>query len=245
MSTPFYNVYNLSYNSNEVMKLANQMQKFKIKLRKTTKVDGDYYIFDFEKPEDMIFKEGQYGVFYHIDKDVEGRKMRAFSIASCFDENCILTAMKITDDPSDFKKKMLDLEEGSEMLFVGPTGKFTLEEDHNAVFIAGGIGITPIRGLIRQMELLGYDKTCELIYSEADEIYPFKEDFDSIEFINSHYEYTIKGTTDRILEMSSKYQNESYYYVSGSPGFITAIKEQLVSNGILNDHIKFDRFSGL
>ena len=223
--------------------MANEMEKFVIELKEVSVIE-DYYIFDFLAPSGIKFIEGQYGVFMHIDKDIEGRKVRAFSIASSVNENVFKVGTKIPENPSDFKVKMRDLEIGETMMFNGPMGNFTLEKGFDSVFVGGGIGITPIRGLLRQAEELKLNNDTVLIYSEARSIYPFKEEFDKMDLTEIYYKNNVENTKVAIDNASLKYLNNAFYYISGSPGFITGIKEQLLNNGIELTNIKFDRFTG-
>jgi len=224
--------------------MSDEIKKYEIELSKVSIVGDDYYIFDFLVPKGIEFMEGQYGVFVHIDKEILGRKIRPFSIASSKDENTFKFGLKIIKEPSDFKAKMRDLKIGEKMFFNGPMGGFTLEEEFDCVFIAGGIGITPVRGIIKQIEHQKLKKEVDLIYSESRGIYPFKNDFDSLSFVNTYYESTFDNTKTKIDFVARKHLNNAFYYVSGSPGFISGIKEQLVDNGINIENIKFDRFVG-
>lgn len=224
--------------------MADEMKKYVIELMDTSIIGDDYYVFDFKIPEGIAFKEGQYGVFVHVDKKIEGRKVRAFSIASSKSEKVFKMATKIIKNPSDFKVKMRELKIGDTMTFNGPMGSFILEEEYHRVFIAGGIGITPIRGMLKQIEKLNLNKEAVLIYSEPRKIYPFKEEFDNMNFLEKHYKNNVENTKLAIEQVSQKYLNEAYYYIAGSPGFVGGIKEQLMNKGVDEKHIKFDRFSG-
>ncbi len=224
--------------------MADEMKKYEIALKAVQKVGEDYYLFDFTVPKELKFKAGQYGAFLHVDKEVEGKKVRAFSIASTPNEAVFKVGTKIIDVPSDFKKKMLELKVGDLMSFTGPMGKFLLKEKTNSIFIAGGIGITPIRGLIKQLEEQKTKEEAVLIYSEARGIYPYKAEFDNLTFLDSYYETTREKTKAIIDQVSLKYVNNANYYVAGSPGFVQGIKEQLLSNQVLESNILFDRFPG-
>jgi len=224
--------------------MADEMKKYVVELEKVSIVGDDYYIFDFKIPKGITFKEGQYGVFVHVDKEIEGRKVRAFSIASSNNEDVFKIATKIIENPSDFKIKMRELKIGDTMTFNGPMGSFILKEDFHSVFIAGGIGITPIRGILKQIEELSYNKESVLIYSEPRNVYPFKEEFDNMYFLDKHYKNNVENTQEAIVLALDKYANKAYYYIAGSPRFVGGIKEQLMNNGIGEKNIKFDRFSG-
>jgi len=224
--------------------MSDEIKRYMLKLKKTTKVGEYYYIFDFEKLEDIVFIEGQYGVFMHVDKEIEGRKVRAFSIASSNNEDTFKIATKIVEEPSSFKAEMLKLKPGDYMAYNGSMGSFTLDKEKLGVFIAGGIGITPIRGILNLIKDMNLDLECHLIYSEPREIYPFKEEFDDMENVIGHYISTVRDTKEAIYNTSLKYQNNAIYYLAGSPSFVKSITEQLAENGINNSNMKFDRFNG-
>lgn len=222
--------------------MSEEMKEYKISLL-SKDVIGDYYIFNFKKPTELQYKEGQYGIFMHVDKIIEGRKMRAFSMVSSADETVLTIATKIVKEPSDFKAKMLLLNEGEFMSYTGPTGNFTLENDEGAVFIAGGIGITPIRSLLHEIDVKKRKIDVTLIYSEAAGVFPFEEELKAMN-IKSFYQTTASATKEAVLKVSSEKKNDVFYYMSGSPGFVSGIQDLLISNGVLKERIKFDRFNG-
>jgi ferredoxin-NADP reductase len=224
--------------------MSDEMKKYFLVLRNVEKVGEDYYVFDFDMPKDIQYTEGQYGVFMHVDKQVEGRKVRAFSVASSTNETYFKVGTKIVAAPSDFKAKMLELKPGDQMTFDGPMGSFTLEKDYHVVLIAGGIGITPIRSIIKQIEHSKLHKAVELVYSEPRDMYPFKDDFDQLDFLDVQYANSVENTKMAIADVTKKYLNSAFYYISGSPSFVSGISEQLREYGIETSHIKFDRFNG-
>ena len=147
-------------------------------------------------------------------------------------------------EQQEFKKKMLELDTGDSMTFDGPMGSFVLNDEMDCVFIAGGIGITPIRGILAQLVDKHGSKKVELIYSEPREIYPFKKEFDKMTFVKKYYKSNIENTKETIDKVSFKCLNKAIYYIAGSPGFVGGVKEQLLNNGVKNNNIIFDRFNG-
>lgn len=208
------------------------------------KVGDDYYIFNFEMPQGIVFKEGQYGAFKHVDKEIEGRKLRAFSYASGSKESVFKVGTKIGENPSDFKAKMLELNKGDKMTVDGPMGDFLLEEDHNAIFLAAGIGITPMRGFVKQIESINYTKEAILIHAEHRQFYPFKDEFDKVDFLEVKYEKTGENMKSTAALMGAKFKNDAYYYVSGNPGYVSAVTSILQGEGVDSKQIKFDKFTG-
>ena len=208
------------------------------------KVGDDYYIFNFDMPEGIVFKEGQYGSFKHVDKEIEGRKVRALSYASGINEKIFKIGTRIIEKPSDFKAKMLELQPGDKMTVDGPLGDFTLEADYNSVFLAAGIGITPIRGLLKQLEGLNYTKEATLVHAEHRQFYCFTDDFSKMKNVNVKYEKTGENMKSTAAIMGAKYKNDAFYYVSGNPGYVTAVTSILQGEGVDPKQIKFDKFTG-
>ncbi len=127
------------------------MAKYQSKLIEKRELAAGVMAFRFEKPDDFLFKPGQ-----HVDiileelTDVDERGAgRDLSIASAPHEPWIEIATRI--GPSRFKQALRDLSDGSAVLLKGPGGDFMLHGDHarSAVFLTGGIGITPVRSILR------------------------------------------------------------------------------------------------
>ena len=224
--------------------MSEEMKRSVLTLINKEKVGDDYFVFNFEMPIGLTYKEGQYGAFKHVDKDIEGRKVRAFSYASASNEKVFKIGTKIVENPSDFKAKMLDLKPGDTMTVDGPLGDFTLEENENSVFLAAGIGITPIRSLLMRMKEIDYKKEATLVYAEHRQFYCFTDDFSKMSNVFVKYEKTGADMKATALSMGSKYKNDAYYYISGNPGYVTAINTILQDAGVDQKNIKFDKFTG-
>ena len=177
----------------------------------------------------------------HVEKNITKRKVRAFSIASSVDEEFLKIGTKIIEDPSVFKCILRDFKSGDFLTIDGPMGNFTLEENLPAIFIAGGIGITPIRSILMHIHDKGFKFPMKLIYSEPRKIYPFVEEFKNIDGLEILLANTKESTQ---LLIQDNISSEAFFYVSGSPSFITGVKEQLEKLGIQTDRIKYDRFNG-
>jgi ferredoxin-NADP reductase/nitrite reductase/ring-hydroxylating ferredoxin subunit len=75
--------------------------------------------------------------------------IRHFTISSSPTENFIMFSTRIRDSP--YKKRLSNLEEGAKVKVRGPEGQFVLHQDYSkpAVFLSGGIGVTPFRTMIK------------------------------------------------------------------------------------------------
>src|SRR5918999_1446312 len=139
---------------------------FNLRLLEKQKVDGtDIMSFKFAKLDEegqqqqqgqngkkqLEYSAGQFAFFDigGVYNDPEG-PIRHFTITSSPTEDFIMISTRIRDTP--YKKRLSSLEENTTIVKVrGPEGKFTLHEDHSkpAVFLSGGIGVTPFRSMIK------------------------------------------------------------------------------------------------
>src|SRR5215216_4466084 len=144
--------------------------QFNLRLLEKQKVEGtDIISFKFAKQEEegqqeqqqqqqaqngkrqLEYSAGQFAFFDigSVYNDPEG-PIRHFTIASSPTEDFIMISTRIRDTP--YKKRLSSLEEDTTIVKVrGPEGKFTLHENYSkpAVFLSGGIGVTPFRSMIK------------------------------------------------------------------------------------------------
>jgi ferredoxin-NADP reductase len=201
------------------------------------------FVFSMEKP--FSWKAGQHGIFYFPKTKVVGKWWRAFSVASVPSEGVMRIATVIKEDPSDFKRNLLLLRPGDKLNMHGPFGEFhTNPATKHIVGIAGGIGITPFRALIKSIAD-GIDKQTKLtlIYSAAT-AHTFKTEFDAL-LPHSQIEIVYAKTPDEVTShldvLIKAYKNGATYFLSGAPGMIEALRKKLKENGIkkiVNDSFK-------
>src|SRR5262245_11042654 len=128
------------------------MSTYTVKLKGRQEVAEGTMAFHLEKPAGFQFKPGQYinvTLINPRETDDEG-STRSFSIASAPFEEDLVVATRMRDTA--FKRVFKTLSVGSEIRISGPWGSFTLQADESrpAVFLVGGIGITPFRSIILQ-----------------------------------------------------------------------------------------------
>jgi ferredoxin-NADP reductase/Na+-translocating ferredoxin:NAD+ oxidoreductase RnfD subunit len=100
------------------------------------------------------FAPGQYLEWTLADEKTDGRgNRRTFTIASSPTEPDVHLGVRFYDPSSSFKKRLLALEPGDTIVAGHLAGDFTLPRDpsEKLVFIAGGIGITPFRSMVKYM----------------------------------------------------------------------------------------------
>jgi len=133
--------------------------QLELTLLEKDKVEGtDVTSFKFSKQSDqgqdktplLNYTAGQFAFFDigGVYNDPKG-PIRHFTISSSPTENFIMFSTRIRDSP--YKKRLSTLEKGTKVKVRGPEGQFVLHHDYSktAVFLSGGIGVTPFRTMIK------------------------------------------------------------------------------------------------
>jgi ferredoxin-NADP reductase len=219
--------------------------------------------FHFEKPTGFDFKPGQSADLTlpnPPETDAEGN-VRTFSIASAPFEDQLMFATRMRDTA--FKRSLKKMPLGTVVKMDSAMGSFTLHKNSAkpAVFLAGGIGVTPFSSIVRQADHDRAPHKLYLFYSNRrPEDAPFVEVLQNLEKTNPQFRFiatmtemrrskkTWNGETGRIdQEMLSKYLNElrgPIYYVAGPPALVSGMRKMLVASGVDEDDIRSDEFSG-
>ena len=219
--------------------------------------------FHFEKPTGFDFKPGQSADLTlpnPPETDAEGN-VRTFSIASAPFEDQLMFATRMRDTA--FKRSLKKMPLGTVVKMDSAMGSFTLHKNSAkpAVFLAGGIGVTPFSSIVRQADHDRAPRKLYLFYSNRRrEDAPFVEVLQNLEKTNPQFRFiatmtemrrskkTWNGETGRIdQEMLSKYLNElrgPIYYVAGPPALVSGMRKMLVASGVDEDDIRSDEFSG-
>ncbi|NYF26073.1 FAD-dependent oxidoreductase [Sporosarcina sp. JAI121] len=214
----------------------------------SNKESEDVYSFLFEKEKDLTWKAGQHGLFTITHKKIKS-PIRPFTIASAPSENMVRLTMRISDQPSDFKKAMLELKQGMHVKMSGPVGGFYLKDNSPSLLIAGGIGITPFRSIVKQVEAEenGQDNKIHLLYLDSNRSFIFKDELDGIAD-NTSVEVTYLDSRDELHQEIDKftnlYLNSGKYYIAGPKSMVDAMSTYLLNNNIPKRNIKKDAFSG-
>jgi ferredoxin-NADP reductase/nitrite reductase/ring-hydroxylating ferredoxin subunit len=110
----------------------------------------DIRTFKFAKNEYLEYKAGQFAFFPldSVNNDSRG-PVRHFSLASSPTEDVLIISTRIRDSP--YKQRLSTVQEGEQVKVSKAQGNFILHEDYSkpAVFLSGGIGVTPFRSMIK------------------------------------------------------------------------------------------------
>lgn len=202
-----------------------------------------------EKPKNFQFYPGQYLDIKLPVKDSNGTT-RAFTISSSPTEKFLMITSK--KGISEYKKFMENLKSGDVVKTSHPAGTFTLDESTPAVFICGGIGITPFRSMLRWVVDEKINTPIILIYSNSDNNFLFKKElnFWQKQLSNLIIHYIITTNSGRLDQESffklypKPYPLNPIYYLAGSHEFVDGFEKILISAGIDETNIRYDRFDG-
>ncbi len=162
--------------------LISTKKRFILTLKEKIEESPSLYNFIFSTDSRINFLPGQYLEITLAHKNFDSRgERRYFTISSSPTEKDIQLGIKFASQPSSFKRNLLKLNSGNKITATSLMGDFVLPKDPNqkCVFIAGGIGITPFRSMIKYLLDKDEKREITLFYSTrtTDEIM-YKEIFD-------------------------------------------------------------------
>lgn len=239
--------------------------KYKILTYAQQKIQHGQDMIDFVFPlkKKLAFLPGQYmeWTLSHKNTDSRGNR-RYFTIASSPTENNLLIGVKFYPNGSSYKKAMAALDGSTPLVGAQVCGDFTLPKDttQKLVFIAGGIGITPFRSMIKYLIDTNQPRPITLLYSNktVDEIVYADVFNQAQQQLGIKVFYTLtditklppnwQGMTGRIdadmIAQAVPDFKERIFYLSGPHAMVTGYEEKLKSMGIPEKQIKIDFFPG-
>ncbi|MFC4303717.1 FAD-dependent oxidoreductase [Cohnella boryungensis] len=213
------------------------------------KESDDVYTFVFDKEQGLTWKAGQYGLFSITHKSIKNGT-HPFSVSSAPTENVVKITTRIGKQQSEYKQSLLELTQGMNITMRGPVGSFYLNEDSPTLLMAGGIGITPFRSILKQIEAARSEgeKQIHLLYMDGNKEYLFKDELDGIAKRTST-RVTYLDSRDElhqeILKFSNLYKNKGKYYIAGPKSMVESVSSYLQSNQVSKQNIKKDAFFGV
>jgi ferredoxin-NADP reductase len=239
------------------------MPKYETTLASSETVAEGTMAFHFRKPADFRFQAGQSMNVALLDPpetDAKGNA-RTFSIASAPHQDELVIATRMRDTA--FKRVLKAMPAGGRVSLRGPAGLFTLDpaDSRPAVFLAGGIGVTPFVSMLREAAHSRLARDLWLFYSNRrPEDAPFLDELAALPTRNPrcHFVGTMveleksgrpwrgeTGFLDRaMLERHLKGLAPNVYYIAGPPGLVEAMQKMLTGAGVGEKAINTDEFFG-
>lgn len=216
------------------------------KVREIKNLYDDYYEIRLSLPIGISWKPGQHALFTIKGEKMKGGNMRPFSLASISSEGEILLGTRIGHNPSDFKRNLISLKAGDKLEMRGPFGPFYVKDETTPLLLfASGVGITPIRAIIKSLE--GSQRSIELVYVARD-FYLYEKELNSLKEKMPNFNiYTVPSSNlaqTQLQILARNYENQAYYYISGAPTVIKSIKTLLSEAGISKKRVIADSFNG-
>lgn len=191
--------------------------------------------FIFRPEQSISWVAGQF-MQYQIGND-----KKYFTISSTTHEQNIMLTTRIDPNKcSDFKKALYNLAPGQTIEANGPHGSFVLEDPaKNYIFLAGGIGITPFRSILLDLNHKQQTINTILLYANRDENIVFKDELEKL--VKVHYFIGDNHIDENALRPLI---SDIRYLISGPEPFVLSLEKTLSNLGVLDENIKRDYFPG-
>lgn len=243
--------------------IVSPKERLILKLKEKIRIASGIYDFVFVPDKKMAFLPGQYmeWTLGHPHPDSRGNR-RYFTLASSPSEDNLRIGVKFYEASSSFKKSLLVASDETKIIASQLTGDFVLPEnpDVKCVFIAGGIGITPFRSMIKYLLDTRQKRSIVLFYANRtiSEIV-YADIFDKAQKelgIKTIYTLTDKnnlpsgwtgmaGHIDaQAISKEVPDYKERVFYLSGPHSMVTSFEKVLAAMEIKRGQIKTDFFPG-
>jgi Na+-transporting NADH:ubiquinone oxidoreductase subunit F len=213
------------------------------------------------EPAEIAFKPGQYIQF---ETPAYGKTpepvYRAYSMASSPTvEGSVELIIRLVPNGICTTFVFEVMKEGDEIKINGPYGEFYLREtDREIIFIAGGSGIAPIRGILLHMVETGSKRRATFFYgaNELRDLYlveqmrSFEERLPNFTYVPAlarpNPQDDWQGETGLVTEVIDRHvpdASSQEVYLCGGPNMIDAAVELLEKKGLTEDRTFYDKFA--
>ena len=243
--------------------LVSPKARYSLRLKARAQLAPDIYDLRFTSDRRLRFRPGQYleWTLGHSRPDSRGNR-RYFTVASSTGEREVRIGVKFHPGSSSFKKALLAMRPGDQIVASQLAGDFVLpaSKREKLVFMAGGIGITPFRSMIRDLLDRKEARPITVLYSSkaAPEIVYADVLEEARKQLGIKTVYTLtdancappdwQGGTGRFdAEMIAKTVPDYWertFYLSGPRSLVVGFEEVLRNIGIPKGRIKTDFFPG-
>jgi ferredoxin-NADP reductase len=223
----------------------------KLTLISTKAEASDVRTFVFKPEVAVTYLPGQYFQYTleHENPDDRGVKRWFTNSGAPFEEVIRISTRFSGDKGSSFKRALFNLKEGNVIDATGPEGDFVVTDlSKKYIFIAGGIGITPFRSILLQLDHDKKQIDVDLIYGNRNEEFIFESELNQIAMIQPKFrmhklvepnrvdeEAIRKVVTDLLTPM---------FYISGPKPMVDSLQTLLISMGVNKERIMLDDFPG-
>jgi ferredoxin-NADP reductase len=224
-------------------------RRYELKFIRRIKEAEGIYSYIFSLPPKLSYSSGQYMEFTLAQSKSDSRgNRRYFSLSSSPTEPGLMFTVKEPEKSSAFKRSLAGLKPGEKILASRVAGSFTLPKDpsRKLAFLAGGVGITPFRSMIKNIIDKDEKRDMALLYSANSQAeLSYRGLFDKAAAVGLKTSYITEGHVDddKIRQLLPDYKQRSFY-ISGPYGFVNAVESALLRLGVSYDNIVTDYFPG-
>ena len=226
-------------------------------------IGADTWELVFQPDRKLAFAPGQYleWTLGHRRPDSRGNR-RYFTIASSPTESVVRLGVKFGPKLSSYKQALLALKPGDTIIVAQVAGEFVLPKEHakKLVFIAGGIGVTPFRSMLKYLLDRNEQRAITMLYSNntVGEI-AYRDLLRRAEAelgVKTVYTLTLPdrvpeawlGKTgfidERMIREAVPDFRDRVFYISGPPAMVDASVEALHKLAVPRANIRTDFFPG-
>ena len=228
-----------------------------VRLRRRETVAEGTLAFYFDKPAGFSYDAGQNVMLSLIEPPAmdESGPSRPFTLASAPHEPELMIATRMRD--STFKRHLGSMPLGTRLEIDGPGGLMVLHEDASrpAVFLAGGIGITPFLSMARDAAKRNLPHRVVLVYSNRrPRDAAFLAELERLQGDRFRLITTMtdapdwRGERRRICrELLAEHVPDPrlpIYYFAGPPAMTMAVQGMLAELGVAEDDMRSEEFYG-
>ena len=209
-----------------------------------------------DKPPEFRFRPTQF-TWLQLTTPA-GPDARPMSLATSPTRPRLEYAVRKSD--SAFKRAFASLRPGDPVFVAGPIGDFVLDEQRPAILVAGGIGITPLKGMAEYAADKGLSLPIRLVYSSRTQSeIVYGPELAALEQQNQQFRilHTLtrepEGTswhggrgriTIDLLRRAADGLTRPVYYVTGTPEMVDATLNQLSEMELTADDVQVEEFRG-
>jgi ferredoxin-NADP reductase len=228
----------------------------RVRVLASTRVTPTVHSVKFEKPPEFRFEPVQFcGVEFATDA---GSIEYPMSLACSPTRPYLEFGARLSDSP--WKRAFAALRPGDEAEVDGAYGHFLLDETSPAVLVAGGIGITPLKGMAEFAADRQLPIEMRLVYSNrVEEEIAYRHEL--VELTRQNPRFRVLHTLTRTLEEStwagrrgridadllarvSRGLSNPSYYACGTTGLVQEAYRALLSLGVPADRVHYEVFRG-
>jgi ferredoxin-NADP reductase len=211
--------------------------------------------------QEVDFAPGQYFFVTLPDvghQDERGLRRHITVVTSPNEKGVLGFATRMRE--SAFKRSLSELPVGAEVEVEPPKGTFALPEDASRplVFVAGGIGITVFRSMLRYIYEEGLPYRVTLVYSNRDrESAAFLDELHDLEKETPNLRLILTMTQDPRWEGETRKVDSQFFkdylgedlnqytfLVAGPPAMVEGVQRALDAAGLMEENVIAERYSG-